>query len=252
MGRYVNVVAKKGCIGQINELFARSFPGEFLVYDRARVEKEVEWCQTEGPAHLRYITTPELWNESFTIYAEGRGQIFIESERTKKQTAELKAMVEWVIANRLLFDEVTGLQDADDLGVVLEPKVTGYAKGMKVIDNSPVFEKLPVEADNAVYQLAKRHDRADLWAAYRNFRECSNLDTWRALRCKVVPGGKAMLTVWQRVEALEFERTGIDAGLVGKYADSRPSYVMAEFAILVSEHSVLAIRESQRPLLKKK
>lgn len=252
MGRYVNVVARKGCVGQINELYARAFPGEFLVYDKARVEKEVQWCQTEGPAHLRYITTPELWNESFPIHAEGRGQIFIESERAPERTAELKAQVEWVIDNRLLFETISGLQDADVLGVAIDPKIDGYSKGAKVPIYESSFDTLPVDADDPVYHLAKRFDRADLWEAYCRFRRIASLDTWRDLRSKVVPGGTAMLTVWQRVEALEFERTGKSFGLVGRYNTSVPTRPWVEYAILVSEGNVLAIRESQRPLRKKK
>lgn len=39
MGRYVNVTARLECVAQINELYGMAFPGEFLVYDRAQVEK---------------------------------------------------------------------------------------------------------------------------------------------------------------------------------------------------------------------
>lgn len=251
MGRYVNVVARPECVSQINELYSKAFPGKFLVYDRNQVEKEVRWCQTKGPEHLRYITTAELWNESFPIHAEGRGQIFIESDRTKKRTAELKAQVEWVMANRMLFDSVSGLQDADELGIAIEPQLDGYARGVKVMSKQPSFDALPVESEDPVYQLAKRFDRADLWEAYCRFRTTNSLENWKELRCKVVPGGTAMLTVWQRAEALEFERSGKSYGLIGKYNTSVPTRVWVEYSILVSEGNVLAIRESQRPLRKK-
>lgn len=45
MGFYVNVYAKKGCAGQINQLWKSKFD-DFLIYTPHRIKKEIE-CQNQ-------------------------------------------------------------------------------------------------------------------------------------------------------------------------------------------------------------
>lgn len=110
MGFYVNVKAKKGCLGQMNKLWKRQFGG-FLIYTPSRIKKEIEFLQNdEKSKHLRYIKTISDWDKTFSILANGSGQIFIRpygysEERSvefEKENQEIKSQIKFVLDHRML------------------------------------------------------------------------------------------------------------------------------------------------------
>lgn len=239
MGNYVNLYAKDGCFEQINDLWAQSFPGEsFLIMTDALARKEIERIQSDPDwKHLRYITTPEQWDEALPIAARGRGQIFISAcaqDLSQQEAGQLRLQVQFVLDNRFLFAEVTGLEDARE---VLEMDVPDGldGHGQPVYGETLTFDQLPREPRSALYRLCVEYGRPDLWRGFVAFREAQTWEAWETLRNAIVPwdsGGVLGRTVWQLAERSAEARDGEDHGLAGRFRDGNvPSLFEVEQAL---------------------
>lgn len=223
MGYYVNLTAKQNCVNQINQLWQQSFPGEpELVWHRSRIEQELALIQTgESMPHLRgYVKTVNAWNKAFPICAEFRGQIFIGSiwlkDMDEEKAGRLRAQIKWVMDNRFLFEEITGLQDAVD-ALEMDIDADAMVNGRPVKDERINFDELPSQPKSFIYQRCLTTGRPDLWDAYLKFKESPTWDNWDSLRHKVIPGTSD--TVWQVCERIATQRDNYDPGLCGRYKD---------------------------------
>jgi hypothetical protein len=224
MGGYVNVVAKPGCASQINELWARAFNKQWLVYTAGIIESEINYIANDSKQkHLLWVNTVEKWNKAFPIAAEGKGQVFIRAYGYSDEAAQafsqsnkqLRNKITWLMDHRFLFQSISGLQDAVDT-LDMDIDCDALENGRKVIRKEIMFENLPVETNNRVYKLCLTYNNPTLWQKFITWRDDPNWDAWSELRHCVVPG-QAMDTIWQRVEDMAKDRDKVNYGLVGKY-----------------------------------
>ena len=248
MGRSVSVVAIDGCTAQINDLFTRAFPdAEPLLWDEATIRKQLRVIRRDPKrVHLRYIKTVSDWNESLRAWAVGCGNIVIDSQLEARELEATKAKILWVISNRMLFASIKGIDDADILGIDCGQHVTGFKNGRPVADLPLNFEELPVEPQCAAYLLAKAWGRPDIWQRFVAFRAKPDIESWSDLRTANIAGGTRCWSIWQRVEMMEFEITGKDYGLMGRYNRIAPSLALVEAALGLSEPSMDRLWKRQR------
>jgi hypothetical protein len=228
MGFYVNVHAKKGCSRQINTAWKKQF-GNSLIFTPARIKKEIEFIKNDPKQqHLLYVDDIFTWNNTFPIHANGRGQIFLraygygedEAEEFSKEGEELRNKVQFVLSHRLLFEKITGLQDAVD---TLNIEINGdfVENGKLEYYEQPMFENLPQKHNHPVFKRCLLLDRPDLWESFLIYED--EKSKWNELRNKVVidsvMGRNA--TIWQRCESIATARDGVDYGLSGRYRDGK-------------------------------
>ncbi len=224
MGYYVNVIAKKGCENQINDLWSRQFSG-WLIYTSTIIRSEIDYiAKNEEQKHLRWINTVKKWNEAFPICAERKGQVFIRAfgyneDRAKafsEQNEELRKKVKWIMDYRLLFESITGLRDAvDALEMMID--CDALRNGRPIIYPVDSFDTLPFEPNNRVYQVCVAFDKARLWKHFFAWRDTPDWTHWEALRDFIVPGEYIFKTIWQNVELIAQYRDNQNYGLSGRY-----------------------------------
>ena len=231
MGFYVNVKAKKGCAAQINKLWKNHFNG-LLIYTPAKIKKEIAFIQSdEKSKHLSYVKTVKIWDETFPIYANGCGQIFIraygydeeESEKFKQENQEMVDKIKFILDHRMLFSKISSLQDAVD---TLDMDIKGdYIENGKLkYYDIPSFENLPQKPRNKVFNKCLEMDRPCIWQSYLKIQEVGmNKETWKEIRSKSnlqSCSGSDNITIWQRCESLATARDGVSYGLFGRYNEN--------------------------------
>ena len=205
MGSYVNVVAKKGCAEQINELWSREFSGH-LVYTPEIILGEIDYMKNDPQQAYAAsnIHTVDDWNANFPIAAANKGQVFIgatNEDIAPEQINALAKQVKWILDHRLLFESITGLDEArEELNMHIDMDAIIHGKN---IDYQPLtFNELPKEPNSEIYQHLYQYDRPDLWKNYLDYFENTDLAHWKVLRSNVIPNHDylAQKTVWQACE----------------------------------------------------
>ena len=253
MGFYVNVHAKQGCSRQINSSWKKQFGGH-LVFTPSLIKHEIEFIKNDPKQHhLLYVNTIKIWDETFPIHANGRGQVFIralgydedEAEIFVNENNELIEKIKFILDHRLLFSKISGLQDAVDS---LNMNINGdfIENGKIKYYTQPSFENLPKKNNNPIYIKCLILDRPDLWESYLKFVDDNT--NWTELRHKCVMNNSPLSknsTIWQRCEKIAKGRDGIDYGLKGRYQNGLiPNEFDITKAIVSSEEEFEAYCES--------
>lgn len=237
MSFYVNVEAKKGCSRQINAAWKRKFDG-FLINTKASIKKDIEFIKNDPKQkHLTYIKDVKTWNETFTILAEGKGQVFIRAFSDEESAIQfsnesdlLRDKIKFILDNRFLFKYISGLQDAV---YALDMKINGdYIENGKLsYHKNPSFEHLPQKHKHPVFKRCLELDRPDIWESFLLYQD--NCENFINLKNKIVITNdfSSTSTIFQRCESIAFARDGIDYGLFGRY---RNGLVPNEFDVIKS------------------
>lgn len=225
MGFYVNVVAKQGCSRQINTAWKKAFGG-FLVYTPSKINKEIEFIKNDPKQqHLTYVNDVKTWDKTFPIHANGRGQVFLrafgyEEERAEefsKESDELRAKVKFILEHRLLFQRISGLQDAVH---TLDMEINGdfVENGKLNYYEYPSFDKLPQKHNHPVFIRCLELDRPDIWEAFLLYQEDNT--KWSNLKNNSVIkyGFGHNSTIWQRCESIASARDNEYYGGTGRYS----------------------------------
>jgi hypothetical protein len=228
MGFYVNVIAANGMADTINKGWRLAGFSNWLIYTKAIIESEIAFI-AKDPAQkgLRWVDTVEKWNNTFSIHAENRGQLFFraygysESSQIefRKERQDLMRQIRWIIQNKLWFKSINNLKDAQDaLGMAVD--CDGYVDGIAYRHIVPTFDDLPKEQCNRVFRACMATDNPGLWQAFVAWRKERTWGNWKALRSYTPPYKTHIFeTIWQRVESMAVIRDGKHHGYTGRYRD---------------------------------
>jgi hypothetical protein len=240
MGCYVDLTAKRGCEAQINEAYARwvDDPNARLVFTEAIVAHEIAYIHSpagESRAHLRpHLKTIADWERVFPILKLGTGQFKVSGiEENDPDFESGRRDLEFVLEHRMLFERITGLDDAREIGLTDFPHdLIERHQGKQRVVEEVRFADLP-HSTTQLYKRCVEHGRADIWAAYLAFKRSRSWDSWLGLRDKVVPWPPAgFTTVWQLAETQASLADGQEYGLTGRFQNGRaPSFDLIRIAL---------------------
>lgn len=235
MGFYVNVKSKKGCASQINKLWNIQF-GDFLIYTPSRIKEEINFIQNdEKSKHLSYVNSVKIWNETFPIYKNGSGQVFIrafgydeeKSNKFKKENELIKNKIQFILDHRLLFSEISSLRDAIDT-FDMDIKGDYIENGKLKYYDQPTFLNLPQKPKDNVFNKCLELNSPSLWQAYLNILDNGlNYENWQNIRNYNVALNHSFSensTIWQRCEKLAYIRDKENYGLYGRYQNGSLPY----------------------------
>lgn len=230
MGTYLQLEAKPGCEAQVNEAYAAitGKTGDFLVYSAEVIQAEIAYIHSaEGSAqaHLRRsLRTVADWNRLFPSERAGTGSLKLSGLDDEDAAAvdQAKRVIAFILANRMLFARIDGLDDARQEGLCDFPgdRIENNQTLPRESTAEPTFADLP-RGRSTFYQNCVAHNRPDLWAAYRAFQDNPCEATWLALRTKIVPWNGNLVGLWPAVERLATQRDGQDFGLYGRFRDGQ-------------------------------
>lgn len=227
MGSYLDVCAKPGCEQQINEAYAKHMgdPQAWLVYSDEIIRSKIAYIHSPAgtsQAHLReYLHTVEDWNHLFSIWKTGTGQLKLSGVDDDDLTCieHIRRTVAFVLDHRMLFQSITGLDDARTHGYSdFEGDLIENNRTLKRQDERVKFSDLPTSR-TLLYTRCVEYDRPDLWEEYLRFKTSPSSETWETLRTKVVPWVEGLKTVWQLAELHAQRLDGISYGLLGRFRD---------------------------------
>ena len=226
MGTYLEFTAKPGCEDQLNAAYAAHTgrADDFLVYSDKVIAAEIAFIHSpsgQGQAHLRrHLHTVEDWSRIFPMLRAGRGQRKLSGigEDERERIANLRRDIRFILDHRMLFQSITGLDDARQHGFTeFGHDLIEEGRGKARTDDPALsFADLP-KGRSDLYRCCVAHGRPDLWAAWRVFQNRSDEASWLGLRDKVIPWTDQ--TVWQSVEESAAERDGKHFGLRGRFRD---------------------------------
>lgn len=239
MGTYLEFKAKPGCEDQINAAYAAMTgePADWLVYSDKIIESEIAYIHSpagKAQAHMRsWLNTVDDWNKAFTVWRSGTGQIKLSGvdDKDKERVIGIKDDIKFILDNRMLFEAITGLDDARRYGFCgfQGDLIENHQTKTRPPSDDPKFSDLP-RATSSFYRSCVKHNRPDLWDAYVKFRDNSCEETWVGLRSKTVPWLK-LNTVWSTVEKLATKIDGCDFGILGRFRDGHvPSLMLVRAA----------------------
>ena len=245
MGTYLEFKAKPGCEDQINAAYAAMTgdPDDWLVYSDRGIKSEIAFIHSpagEAQAHMRsWLNTVDDWNNAFTVWRSGTGQIKLSGvdDEDKERVTGIERDIQFILDNRMLFEAVTGLDDARKYGFCdfLGDLIDNHQTKARPPSDDPKFSDLP-RATSSFYRSCVKHNRPDLWGAYVQFRDNPCEKTWVELRNKTVPWLK-LNTVWSTVEKRAAKIDGRDFGLRGRFRDGHmPSLMLVRTAIQGKTH----------------
>tara|TARA_B100002019_G_scaffold165370_1_gene142857 strand:+ start:1366 stop:2169 length:804 start_codon:yes stop_codon:yes gene_type:complete len=223
MGFYVNVVAKKSCVKQINTAWKKRFDG-FLIYTKEIIKSEIDYIHNNKDCkHLRYIKTIEDWNDTFSILKEYSGQVFLraygyDEERQKefqKEQTVLKEQIKFLLEHRFLFEKITGLQDAVSVFPDLEIDYDYIENGRNKNYFNPTFDKLPQPHQSKVFKRCLELNNPELWYNFLQLKENPNdFNLFDNLAHTIINRDKGLgETILQRVELIQRVVEGLSENL---------------------------------------
>lgn len=239
MGTYIEFRSRAGAENQINEAYARmTGKPDWLVYSDAVIRAEIAYIhspQGKGQEHMRaWLHTVEDWNKAFPAFESGTGAIKLSSvdELDQEQRDRVARDIRFILEHRLLFETVSGLDDARRFGFT-EFDADLLEKGKKSHRTSqmePTFGKLP-KGKSSIYRDCVAANRPDLWVAFCAFRTQPSWENWCLLRSKMIPWHDND-TVWMRVERAATNLDGITHGLSGRFQDGNtPALLLVTSAL---------------------
>lgn len=230
MDTFLVLKAKRGCENQINEAYAllTGDPNRYLIYSHEVIRRQIAFIQSTGTAMpLKSLRTGKDWSRIFRGCSPGRGHIkLLVAAEEPSELARIRRDVEFVLEHRVLFQSICGLEEAR---AFFDEDVIEHQRALKLIDESPSFDNLPVSATK-LYSRCVKYGRPDLWAAFQEFKSAPTEANWTVLRDHTVPWSPESRTVWQLVERLalgepDFDWDEDECALCGRFRDGNvPAY----------------------------